>query len=388
MSKKNKPEREEKSPANESEDTQKIESQQNNEPVSKPNPIKWVTVIILMICVLIFIWYVQADRHTPYTDQGRIKGLVIPISPRVSGYLTNIRVRLHSHVTVGDTLFQIDRQPFLLAIKAAEARVDNTAQQVSARTASVKSSAGRLGMARAQLDRAQRNFNRVEIVLNENPGALSMADRDQAETGLSQAVEQVASSEADLERAQQMLGVSGPENAQLRAAIADLERSQLDLAFSTIIAPSSGYIESFNLELGFYAQGGQPLATFVSYSDVWIQADMRENNLSNMHIGDKVEIAFDVAPGEVFEGTVRSIGYGVKSGSGDRGSLPDITGNSGWLREPQRFPVIISFQKDQISPSLRIGGQVDVIAYTGDHSFLNMLGRWQIRFHSWISYVR
>jgi multidrug resistance efflux pump len=100
-------------------------------------------------------------------------------------------------------LFQIDERPFLLAVQKAEASLDRTAQTVAARTASVKSSAGRLGVARAQLDRAQRNWNRVQTVQKENPGALSQADRDAAETSLSQATEQVVSAEADLERSQQ-----------------------------------------------------------------------------------------------------------------------------------------------------------------------------------------
>ena len=112
-------------------------------------------------------------------------------------------------------------------------------------------------MARAQLDRAQRNYNRVQIVLGENPGALSLFDRDQAETALSQAIEQVASAEADLERAQQQLGISGEENAQFRAALVTLEQAQLDLAFSTIYAPADGAIESYNLDYGFL-QPGRP----------------------------------------------------------------------------------------------------------------------------------
>ena len=155
----------------------------------KIDPVKLFTYIILVICLVVFIWHVFSDRQTPYTDQAKIKGLAIQIAPRVSGYITKINVRLHSMVKQGDTIFQIDRRPFDMAVKSAEAKLDNTAQQVGARTATVKSAAGRLGMANAQLDRAQRNYNRVQIVLNENPGALSLFDRDQAETTLSQAIE-------------------------------------------------------------------------------------------------------------------------------------------------------------------------------------------------------
>lgn len=357
-------------------------------PKQKASPVKRITFIVLLVTALVFAWYVASDRFTPYTEQARIDGIVVPINPRVAGYLTDIYVRLHTHVEVGDTLFQLDRRPFELAVQSAEAHVDNTAQMVSARTASVKSAAGRLGVARAQLDRAQRNWDRVQIIINDNPGALSQSDKDQAETSLTQAVEQVASAEADLERSQQQLGVSGEENPQFRAALTSLENAQLNLAFSTVIATAPGVIESFNLDLGFYAQAGAPLATLISRSDIWIQANMKENNISNLKVGDKVEFTLDVDPGKVHIGSVRSIGFGVSTSTKNKGELPSIKGASGWLRDPQRFPVIIAVEPGIPDGLIRIGGQVDVVAYTEESGFLNVLARWRIRFNSWLSYLR
>ena len=160
---------------------------------AKRDPVRRVTLIVLAICVLIFIWYVLADRQTPYTDQARVDGLIVPIDPRVSGYVTEMYVRLHSVVTKDEVLFQIDPRPYEMAVKTAEAEVDNAVQQMGARSARVKSATGRVGVARAQLDRAQRNFDRVEKISATDPGALSQADRDQAETGLAQSLEQVTS---------------------------------------------------------------------------------------------------------------------------------------------------------------------------------------------------
>lgn len=354
----------------------------------KKSPIKLVTGVILGISILFLIWYILSDRHVPYTDQAKINGLMSPIVPRVSGNITKINVRLHSEVNAGDTLFEIDKRPYLLAVQKAEANLDNTAQNVAARTASVKSAAGRLGMARAQLDRAQRNWNRVQNVLQENPGALSQSDRDAAETSLSQATEQVASAEADLERSQQMLGFSGEENPQFRAAVKALEQAQLDLAFTSVTAASKGYIESFSIDLGFFASTGQPLATLVSEDDFWIQADLKENNISNLKPGNKVEFSLDVAPGHVFTGEVRSIGHGVTTGNANRGDLPKVSSAQGWLRDPQRFPVIISFNKEEVAPYVRLGGQADVMVYTKDHGLLKWIGEIRIRIMSWLSYAR
>ncbi|RLB66475.1 MAG: hypothetical protein DRH04_09290, partial [Deltaproteobacteria bacterium] len=74
----------------------------------KSSPILWITRIVLIIVLFIFVWYIFSDRNTPYTDQARITELVLPITPRVSGYLTDVNIKLHSKVKFDDLLFQID----------------------------------------------------------------------------------------------------------------------------------------------------------------------------------------------------------------------------------------------------------------------------------------
>ena len=350
--------------------------------------IKKITIVVLLLTVIFFIWYVAADRHTPYTDQGRIQGLITPVSPRVSGFVTDIRIGLHSRVQAGDTLFQLDRRPFEIAVLTAEAGIDNAVQSIAASSASVKSAAGRLGVSRAQLDRAERNWNRVQQVMKENEGALSAADKDQSETAYLQAVEAVASAEAGLERAQQQLGVDGPENPKIRTAVQTLEQAQLDLEFATVVAPTDGVIESFDIDLGYYASAGQPLTTLISSSDVWIQANLKENNLSKMSLGDEVEYILDIAPGRVFKGEVRSIGFGVASDQTNKGGLPTISEKKGWLQDPQRFPVIISSNDPEVIDLYRLGGQVDVVVYTGNNFILNSIAALKIRLMSYLSYVR
>jgi len=353
------------------------------------DPARSITLIVLAVVTVVFIWYVVSDRLTPYTAQARVQGLVVPIMPQVSGYLVDVKVRLHDIVEPGDTLLQLDRRQYELAVRNAEASLDAARQQVGALTATVRSSEGRLGVARAQLDRAQRNFDRVQAVQEQNPGALSQADIDRAETSLAQAVERVSSAEADLDRAIQQLGETGPNNPTLRAAEAALEKARLDLGFTTLRAPSRGGIESFNLDVGQFAAAGQPLAMFVSTRDVWIEADLRENNISNIKPGDSVEFTLDVAPGKIFSGSVSSVGYGVGQPGGESpGALPTVEGASGWLRDPQRFPVVVRFDVDETQGLLRVGGQVDVIVYTGNNLILNAIGKLRIRLSSLLSYVR
>ncbi len=353
------------------------------------DPARRVTLIVLCLVLIVFVWYVLADRHTPYTTQARVEGLTVPIVPQVSGYVTRLDVRLHSVVNEGDTLLQLDQRPFDLAIQSARAALDDAFQQVGAQSASVQAAVARLGVSEASLDRAQRNFNRVEAIQELNPGALSQADRDRAETSLAQTQERLAAAEADLARAQAQLGVEGPDNPRIRSAIAALERAELDREFSTLYAPSRGGIENFTIDLGHYAAAGQPLGTFVSVRDVWIQADMRENNIGNMEVGDRVELALDVVPGRIFRGTVRSVGFGVSTGAGgSRGELEQVSQAKGWLRDPQRFAVIIAFDDGEAVGYRRVGGQVNVVVFTSRNFVLNAIAKLRLRPVSLLSYVR
>jgi multidrug resistance efflux pump len=104
-----------------------------------------------------------------------------------------------------------------------------------------------------------------------------------------------------------------------------------------------------------------------------------------------VDILFDSVPGQVFSGKVRSIGVGVSAGqSQPAGTLPSIDNNRDWLRQAQRFPVVIGFnvtEHKELRGQLRIGGQASIMAYSEGHGFLKFLGRAYIRLMSWLSYA-
>jgi multidrug resistance efflux pump len=134
-------------------------------------------------------------------------------------------------------------------------------------------------------------------------------------------------------------------------------------------------ITNLKIDEGHYANAGTPLMTFVSGTDVWIQANMRENSLGHVKPGNEVDIVLDVAPGKIFKGVVKSVGVGVSQGPGESlGQLQTIKTTSGWLRDAQRFAVIIDFADNEAFGFRRVGGQADIQIYTGDHTILNGLG--------------
>ena len=118
------------------------------------------------------------------------------------------------------------------------------------------------------------------------------------------------------------------------------------------------------------------------------QANLKENNISNINLGNKVDVIFDIEPGKIFKGKVKSIAYGVSTDRNNAGDLPRITSAQGWLRDPQRFPVIIELEDSDIRQRLRQGSQAEVVVYTGNNWLLNFLARSRIYIMSKLSYVR
>ena len=129
--------------------------------------------------------------------------------------------------------------------------------------------------------------------------------------------------------------------------------------------------------------------TFISIKEVWIQADMRENSLANISAGDKVGIILDAAPGKVFKGSIRSVGWGVSDDTKNQiGGLTSVAPTKGWLRQPQNFPVIVDFENMEDSKGFkRAGGQANVIVYTGGNFILNGAGKIWMRIISVASHV-
>lgn len=353
------------------------------------DPVRIATLLILTLCLIFFTLYLRADRVMPYSTQARVVGRTVSIVPQVGGYITSVKVGLHEVVDRSQVLVEIDTLQYQIGVRQARANLDNVIQQIEGAGASVAAAVAGLTAASAQENITRRSSERVTAISELDPTAISQADRDRSEAANLVAIASVEAAKADLRRAEAILGSPGMDNPAIRAAAATLEQAELNLSLSTLTAPSRGAIESMFLEVGHFASPGQPLMTFVSASDVLISANMRENNLANMKPGNPVEFILDVAPGKIFNGTVRSIGLGVSgSAPNDRGTLPKVTTTTGWLRQPQQFPVVINLADDVAGEILRIGAQVSVMVYTGDHPIVNRIGRFAMRVNSILSYLR
>ena len=150
---------------------------------------------------------------------------------------------------------------------------------------------------------------------------VSRAKGDNARATLAASQSAVAAAKADLERARRELGVEGADNPQIREAVAVLGEAELALEWAELRAPARGVVVDLDVTNGVFAQAGNPLLSFVSFEEVWVEAYMKENNIANIDIGDPAEISLDLYPGRIFDGVVASISFAASDGTGD-GGLP------------------------------------------------------------------
>ncbi|MCB1857537.1 MAG: HlyD family secretion protein [Gammaproteobacteria bacterium] len=355
-------------------------------------PVRRGGLIIVLLILVSIVWYLFADRFTPFTSQARVQGYVIGVAPKVAGILTQVWVKNNQEVGAGQPLFEIDPSQYQIALRRAQSDLENARRQVDAGSAGVESARANLRAALANEIKSEKDISRLKRLYEQDPGTVSVRRLEISQATLDQARAKVAAAEADIQRAiEQKGGEDDGNNSILTSAETAVQKAALDLANTVVKASSRGVITDLRADVGQYAGTGSPVLTLVAIHDVWINAEFTENNLGHLHNGSPVELVFDAVPGRVFSGEVRSIGLGVSGAQPPPpGTLPTVNNNRDWLRQSQRFPVIIGVDPvsdERLRRNLRLGGQVSVIAYGDGHEVLGMLGRLFIRLMSFLSYA-
>jgi multidrug resistance efflux pump len=363
------------------------------EPASPSPPGKGTRVgaiIVLVLIVASLAWYFVSDRLTPYTSQARVQAFVISVAAEVSGNVLKVYVKNNDQVQAGQRLFDIDATPYRIALQRSRSDFESVQRSVNSSQLAVEAARAGLRAAVAERVNAEQDASRLEQIYEEDPGAISIRRVQSAQAGRIKARSQEKAAEVDLRRAEEAAGESGEKNAQLISARSAVEKAELDFKRTQVVAPARGLVTDLRTDVGQFAATGAPAMTLIAVHDLWINADMTENNLGNIVPGDEVAIVLDVIPGRVFKGRVRSVGSGVGSGEQAKpGTLPTIENNRDWLRRAQRFPVAVEFdpsQREQLR-AVRIGGQAEVMVYTGDHAIMNWLGAAFMHLMSYLSYV-
>ncbi|UPQ89743.1 HlyD family secretion protein [Vibrio sinaloensis] len=330
---------------------------------------KKLSIYIISAVFAIWLYSLWADRVAPITSDASVHTYLVRVAPEVSGNIVEVGVKDNQIVEAGELLFSIDPRNYEIALASAQANLALAGQNIGSNTAAVEVAQARVVDALAARNNAREQANRTQELAAR--GVLSQADLDNAIEAKQRAQAGLEAAQASLVQAEQNLGPTGSSNPQIRAAMASLEKAQLDLQKTNVYAPSHGVITNMQLTLGQSASVGSPLMTFIDPRSVWISALARENSLEFVKPGQTVKIVLDALPGRVLNGKVESIGWGT-------GGTNDIDPATGFLNAgsnsftPQRYPVRIVFDSTDELHNIRFGSQATVAFYTEQSA----LGEW------------
>jgi membrane fusion protein (multidrug efflux system) len=343
---------------------------------------KWIPLVIVGILVLALgIWALNRylySRHHVSTDNAQVDSHITFIAPRIAAFVSRVLVDDNQHVNAGDTLVVLDDRDLKVRLQQAEADLHAAEAAAGGR--------GRPGEAKAQFEatRAQAGSVQARIIAAEADYRKAAADLeryrklaaqkiisaqqlDAAQAAFEAAAANLESARRDAAAAGSQVSASGAAvrsaDARLAAAQAAVDNARLQLSYSRLTAPVSGSIAKRNAESGALVQVGQTLMSVVPDKDVWVTANLKETQLTNVRVGDHAEFTVDAYPGRKFEGRVESL----SPATGAKFALlpPDnATGN--FTKVVQRLPVkIIVEQPAETAVPLRPGMSVDVTIETG-----------------------
>jgi membrane fusion protein (multidrug efflux system) len=309
-------------------------------------------------------WY-TTGRFIVSTDDAYVRADTSALSAKVSGYVADIPVAENTLVSAGTTILRIDDGDFKLAVSSAkdrialqEATIDRIARQAEAQQADIDSARAKITMAEADAENYASILERQKTLAKKDFASTQAVD--QARANSDRAAAAVTSAKADLAAAEANYQVIQAEAQEGRATLAqlntELARAERDLGFTEIKAPFDGIIANRAVEPGQFVQTGQRLMALVPVSSAYVEANLKETQLADVHPGQKAEISVDAWDGATITGTVDSIS---PASGAEFSLLPPENATGNFTKITQRVPVRIKIDSHDAA-RLRAGLSVVV----------------------------
>jgi membrane fusion protein (multidrug efflux system) len=280
---------------------------------------------------------------------------VVQVSALVAGPVTGVYVKENQFVHRGDALFDVDPQPFQVAVDKARAQLALAQQGMRQDTADVQAEAAEVARQRADANNALAAQRRATELVGK--GFLSRQALDDANAKLEASRAAVAQAQAKLQKAQAALSTHGTITPAVAAATASLEQAELDLRRARVSASQDGWVQNISLAPGTSVTPGTPLFAVIVERSFWVDANFKETQLAQIRPGQPVDVAVDMYPGHVFHGHVESLG-------GSTGTafslLPPQNATGNWVKVTQRVPVKVRFDDFDPHFPLRVGATAAV----------------------------
>lgn len=315
--------------------------------------------------------YLTAGRYVS-TDNAYVQANRATIAPQVGGRVVEVDVRENQAVKTGDVLFRIDPEPLQIAVARAQAQLEGISSLLDAARAGFRSAQANVRSADEALRVNEAQYKRMQDLRRK--GLVAQKDVDDAANNLATARGNRDADVAAVARAQSLLGglpeTPDTELSGYKLAKAQLAAAQLDLDHATVRAPIDGTIGKQNLQPGDFLAPGQAAMPLVATKGLWIDANFKETDLTNVRIGQPVSIELDTYPGHAWKGHVASIS---PASGAEFSVLPAQNATGNWVKIVQRISVRIAVDDETADPTLRAGMSAIVKIDTGRRN--SLLGR-------------
>ena len=313
--------------------------------------------------LLVLNLYARSGRYVT-TENAYVKANIIAVSADVSGRVVKVGVTDHQFVKAGELLFRIDAVPLEIEVAEAEAQLDVVRSDIEQLRFDHREAQVEAGEARERLRFLERQFARQKRLKQQGMGSEEKHDQalDELNVGrqrlrmLEERIERsVANLEGDVE-------LPAEEHPRYRRAMALRDQVAVDLADTTVTAPAAGVVSNMKLQAGEYVEEGKAVFSLIEAEPVWIEANLKETQLTHVSVGQKATVVVDAYPDQEWQAFIDTI---APATGAEFALLPPQNASGNWVKVVQRIPVLLRIDPGDDTPTLRAGMTVAVSIDTG-----------------------
>ncbi|MDD5406880.1 MAG: efflux RND transporter periplasmic adaptor subunit [Sulfurovaceae bacterium] len=327
-----------------------------------------IAAAAIFIIIGLSLWLYQhfIGQYNENTDNAYVQGDVYSITPQTSGIVSNVYVQETQNVKKGDILVKLDDRDAMIALDKAEANLALSVRNFVKSHKDIESADDAVTIAQKDLDQANADLARRKDLVS--MGALSKEEYDHINKTAQNAKETLSIKKKAKESLQALMGDDTLDNdPNIKLATNAVQEAYLNLKRCDIISPCNGVVAKKSVQEGQRLSIGQNIMAIVGNEQMWVDANFKETQLTNIRIGQDAKVNVDIFGAKE---TFRAKVIGISPGTGASFSiLPAQNASGNWIKIVQRIPVRLALNpKDIANKQLRVGLSSEVDVDTHDRS--------------------
>jgi membrane fusion protein, multidrug efflux system len=353
-----------------------VASGNRSAPAAPPNRWRRPLLILGPVALIVgaLVLYLATGRYVTEQD-AYVQAVNVSVSPQVAGQVVTIVVKSNTAVRKDDPLFNLDPEPYRIALANAEAQLGVARDQARTLIETYRARLKQIDEAKATADYAQTNYERQQHLFD--TGSAPRATLDAAIRDVQTAKANLAGLQREAAAALAQLGgnpdMPVDQQATVKQAQAAVDTAARNLRLTSIVAPFDGIPNNVeSIAVGAFLNAGQSAFPLVSTHHLYIEANIKETALTYVREGDPAQVTVDAYPDSSMAATVTTLA--PASGS-VFALLPPQNATGNWVKVVQRIPVRLSFGDVRDGLALRAGMSVKISIDTGHQRSLRELWR-------------